>query len=317
VIGGLLLALVSAALINLGFLLQHRGLAGAATAGGVAGGGGGPAGGAGAGAEGGAAGSAARLRRSLKNPTWLTGQALGWLGFALQIAAVAIAPLALVQAFAAGGLALSVPLAAGIFRHPVTRGQTLAVLAIALGLAVLPVGFSTATDRIAPGRLAAALVIGAVLAGVLGSRRGAAVRAAAAGIFYGLADAAIKAVSLDWHAHGVAALASGWSLAAAAGTFAGFLCFQAALEDGAVVPAISLMTAGTALVALACGLGAFGESLGAGMPASLAHGFGIAVVLAGVPALAAAHTSIVRSADRRRKRPPPRARRVPVVQPPR
>ena len=50
-IGGLLLALVSAALINLGFLVQHRGL-GSVTA----------------------AGSALqRLRRSLRNPVWLWG----------------------------------------------------------------------------------------------------------------------------------------------------------------------------------------------------------------------------------------------------
>jgi hypothetical protein len=296
VIAGLLLALVSAALINLGFLLQHRGLDGAPST---------------------AGGAGARLRRSLTNPTWLSGQALGWLGFGLQIAAVAIAPLALVQAFAAGGLALSVPLAAWIFRHPVTRSQTMAVLAIAIGLAVLPIGFSTAADRLSGGQLAAALAIGAVAALALGRRGGTAARAAAAGIFYGLADAAIKAVSLDWHAHGSAALFSGWTAVAAAGTFAGFLCFQSALQDGAAVPAISLMTAGTALVALACGLGAFGESLGAGVPASLAHGLAIAVVLAGVPALAAAHTSIVGAGARRRERRPARARPVPVTQPPR
>lgn len=294
-IGGLLLALVSAALINLGFLLQHRGLSHVHAAGAAGG----------------------RLRRSLSDPTWLSGQAVGWLGFGLQIAAVAIAPLSLVQAFAAGGLALSVPLAAGIFRHPVTRGQTLAVLVIAAGLAVLPIGFSTVSDRLAEGRLIAALAIGAVAAAALARRRAVAARAAAAGILYGLADAAIKAVSLDWHAHGMAALASGWSVAAAAGTFAGFLCFQSALEDGAAVPAISLMTAGTALVALACGLGAFGESLGASVPASLAHGLAIAVVLAGVPALAAAHTSMVQSADHRRQRVPSRTRPVAVIEPPR
>src|SRR5207302_7329159 len=107
------------------------------------------------------------------------------------------------------------------------------------GLAVLPVGFSTAADRISAGRLVVALAIGAIVAGALWRRHSTAARAAAAGIFYGLADAAIKAVSLDWHAQGPAALFSGWAAVAAAGTFAGFLCFQAALEDGAAVPAIS------------------------------------------------------------------------------
>jgi hypothetical protein len=287
VIGGLLLALVSAALINVGFLLQHRGMGDAPASGGVR----------------------SRLRRSLRSPVWLSGQGLGWLGFGLQIVAIAIAPLALVQAFAAGGLALSVPLAAGVFRHRVTRGQGLAVLVMAAGLAALPIGFSTMADRLHAGRLIAMLAVGAVAGAALGRVRAPAARAAAAGIFYGLADACIKAVSLDWPRHGAASLASGWALVAVAGTFAGFLCFQAALETGAPVPGISLMTAGTALVALACGLGAFGESLGAGVAASVLHGLAIAVVLAGVPALAAAHTAIVEAADHRDERssPPPRA----------
>src|SRR6201999_3997375 len=146
VIGGLLLALVSAALINLGFLLQHRALGHAPAAGGAVG----------------------RRRRSLSQRMWLAGQGLGWLGFGLQIAAVAIAPLALVQAFAAGGLALSVPLAAGVFRHRVTRGQGLAVLLMAVGLATLPIGFSTMADRLDPGRLIAVLAVGAVAGAALG-----------------------------------------------------------------------------------------------------------------------------------------------------
>lgn len=294
-IGGLLLALVSAALINLGFLLQHRGLADGT----------------------GAGGALRRLRRSLRNPVWMWGQALGWLGFGLQIVAVVIAPLALVQAFAAGGLALSVPLAAGVFRHRVTRGQMLAVLVIAAGLAALPIGFSTVADRLQPGRLTAALAVGAVAAVALGRLEAPAARAAAAGMFYGLADAAIKAISLDWHQHGAASLVSGWALVAVAGTFAGFLCFQAALETGAAVPGISLMTAGTALAALACGLGAFGESLGAGVGASVMHGLAIVAVLAAVPALAAAHTAIVESADQRDERQSPRPRPLPAIGRPR
>ena len=296
-IGGLLLALVSAALINLGFLLQHRGLGHQLPAG----------------------GALRRLRRSLRNRVWLSGQALGWLGFGLQVVAVAVAPLALVQAFAAGGLALSVPLAAGVFRQRVTGAQVLAVLVIAAGLAALPIGFSAVADRLASrpaGRRSSPWAPSPRAA--LGRVPAPTARAAAAGIFYGLADAAIKAVSLDWHRHGPASLFSGWTVVAVAGTFAGFLCFQAALETGAPVPGISLMTAGTALVALACGLGAFGESLGAGAAAERGRtGWRIAVVLAAVPALAAAHTAIVEAADHRDERPSPRPRPLPAIGRPR
>jgi enterochelin esterase-like enzyme len=285
-VGGLVLALVSAALINLGFLLQHRGLARM---------------------EGADDGWAATARAALRDRAWLAGQMLGWMGFAAQIAAVALAPLALVQAFAAGGLALSVPLAAGIFGQRIDRRQRRAVLVIAAGLTALPIGFSTAEDRLGASTL---VVVSAVLAAVglaCAVRRSAALRAIAAGLFYGVADAAIKAVSLAVHHHGAGALASGWTAVAAAGTFAGFLSFQAALRDGGAVSAISLMNAFAALVALACGLLAFGESLGARAAATVAHVVAIAVVLGAVPVLAAAQAAIVEAGPERDQRPAPPA----------
>jgi drug/metabolite transporter (DMT)-like permease len=292
-VGGLLLALISAALINIGFLLQHRGLS-----------------------RGSAGDAMARLRQAVRDRSWLGGQALGWIGFGAQTVAVVIAPLSLVQAFAAGGLALSVPVAAGIFRHRVGRRQMLAVLAIAAGLAALPLGFSTARDRLGTEPLILAVVV-CGLAGVAIVRvRRRWTAAVAAGVFYGVADAAIKAISLDWQAHGAAALLSGWTAVAAAGTFAGFLAFQSALQ-GSAVAAISLMNALAALVALGCGVLAFAESLGAGAPITVAHALAIAVVLCGVPVLAAAQAEIVESADARQEGPAPLPASVAAVQGPR
>ncbi|HET8976920.1 MAG TPA: hypothetical protein VFN87_02110 [Solirubrobacteraceae bacterium] len=280
-IPGLLLALVSAALINTGFLLQHRGLDHA-----------------------GSGGMLSRLRRALRDPAWLAGQALGWIGFAAQIVAVAIAPLSLVQAFAAGGLALSVPVAAGIFRQPITGTQLLAVLAIAAGLAALPLGFSTARDHLNPDALTLAVAAGAA-AGLIVARPAAEwTRAIAAGVFYGIADAAIKAVSLGWGAHGPAALWSGWTAVAAVATFAGFLAFQSALQGRRPVAAISLMTGMAALAALACGMLAFGESLGIDPMAATTHVAAIAIVLAGIPVLAAAQAAMADPADALQQRPP-------------
>ncbi len=279
-LGGLLLSLVSAMLINIGFLLQHRGLRGLRSRGPGA------------------------IAAALRDRTWLAGQALGWVGFGAQIAAVALAPLALVQAFAAGGLALSIPPAVHFCGQRIDRAQRMAVVLIAVGLAALPIGFSTAEDRLSTSALIA-LVAGLGTLGAVAGRLGwAGSRALAAGLFYGVADAAIKAVSVNWHTGGAGALLSGWTLVAAAGTFAGFLSFQAALTGDGPVAAISAMNALAALVALACGLAAFGESLGGGAGAALGHGLAIAAVLCALPVLAAAQTEIVEPRPQRDERAP-------------
>jgi hypothetical protein len=272
-VGGLILALSSAALINVGFLLQHRGLSRRP------------------------GGLVARLGGAFRSRTWLAGQAIGWTGFVTQIVAVAIAPLALVQAFAAGGLALSVPLAARLFSYRITRRQLRAVLAIAACLAVLPVGFSTGVDRLDTGSLLASVAVAATAAAALAGFRAHGMRAVAAGVFYGLADAAIKAVSIGWHAHGATALWSGWTALAALATFAGFLAFQAALHSDGPISSISLMSAFAALVALVCGLTAFGESLGGSPVAVAAHGLAIAIVLGCVPVLAAAQGEMAQTSE--------------------
>ncbi len=259
---GLMLAVASAALINLGFLLQQRGLT-----------------------DGAGDGLRAWLG-ALRSRTWLAGQAVGWLGFAIQILAVGLAPLSLVQAFAAGGLALSVPLAAGIFGQRVPRLQVTAVTAVAAGLVVLSVGVPRPGGGMSPGAMtcATALALSAAAAITAGAR--APGRALAAGLLYGVADAAIKAVAVRLHTHGASGLLSGWTLLAAAATFGGFLAFQTALRRGNAVSAISLMTVITTLTALVFGLLAFHESLGSSPGPAILHLAGIALVLSCVPALA-------------------------------
>jgi enterochelin esterase-like enzyme len=262
-VGALLLALVSAVMINLGFLLQHRGLVSQ------------PQG-------------RTRLGAALRSRLWLAGQALGWIGFGAQILAVAIAPLSLVQAFAAGGLAISVPLAAGLFGYRISRGQLLAVLLIAASLACLPVGLSTAHGHLSPSALVRLVAVALPVAVVIGLAGPSSLRAIAAGLFYGIADAAIKASSIEWRVHGSGALLSGWTVLAVLATCGGFATFQAALRAGSPVSAISLMNALAALVAVGCGVFAFGESLGRTSTATLVHLLAISIVLGCVPVLAMA-----------------------------
>jgi len=275
---GLMLALVSAALINLGFLLQHRGLS-----------------------AGESDGLADALRRAWHSRTWLAGQLTGWIGFAAQVVAVAIAPLSLVQSFAAGGLALSVPFAAWLFAHRITRTQALAVFVMAIGLAVQPIGFGSGRDHLHTPALA--LITGAAaLLGLALCTGGPAARALAAGIFYGAGDAAIKAISVGFSTHGAAGILSPWTAVAAVATFAGFLAFQAALREGSAITGISLMNALTALVALAGGLAAFDESLGAQPLVALGHVVAIAIVLGCVPVLARAQAEMAQRPEPGRAR---------------
>lgn len=267
---GLLLALLSAAAINLGFLLQHRGLSRLGV----------------------------RDRRALgfprgvlRSPIWLGGQALGWIGFCVQILAVSIAPLSLVQAFAAGGLALSVPLAAVLFSHRISRIQLMSVLLVATALAVLPIGLGGQHGRLDTPWLTICVATEIGLAVVVCLVRRATLLGVAAGLFYGAADGGIKAVSVNWSAHGPAALLSPWAGLAVLGTLAGFLAFQSALDRTAPVGAISLMNALAALAGLLCGVVGFGEALGRDSVLAV-HVGAIVLVLLCLPALAAAQTEM-------------------------
>jgi enterochelin esterase-like enzyme/drug/metabolite transporter (DMT)-like permease len=263
-IGALLLALLSAALINVGFVLQHRGHSRAL------------------------AGGRTGLPAAFREPTWLTGQVVGWIGFAGQIVAVALAPLTLVQAFSAGSLALSVPLAAFIFGHRISRQQLVAIAIIAVSLASLPIGFAGGHGHLHSGVLIAAALMVMLVASLLVPTGGIVTRAIAAGALYGAADASIKAASVAVHVHGASGLVSGWTVLAGLCTVGGFLAFQAALRDGDAVQPLTLMNAFTAVAAVALGMAAFGEALGTTPAAGAAHGLAIALVLACVRPLAGA-----------------------------
>ena len=291
-IGVLLLALASAALINLGFVLQHRGRAQDLSAGRTS------------------------LRHALVNRAWLGGQGLGWIGFGGQIVAVALAPLTLVQAFAAGSLAISVPVAARIMGQRVGRAQLVAVAVVAVSLASLPIGLGHHHGHLQPGALLMAALVAVLVAMALALRGRTLLQAIASGCLYGVADAAIKADALALRIHGPDALLSGWTMLAALATFGGFLAFQAALRGRDAVAPLSLMNAFTAVTAVGLGVGGFGESLGVSTTASVAHLIAIALVLACVRPLTRAQEHLMHTDDTAIPTPAdaaPRAPRAPAA----
>jgi drug/metabolite transporter (DMT)-like permease len=197
---------------------------------------------------------------------WLLGLVLGTAGWAMHVAALSRAPLSLVQAFVAGGLALLAPIASRWFGQRLRRAESIAVGVMSVGLAALALGIKEPHQLASPGA-GVGLFLGAcvVLAAGIAVRRAAVSLAVAGGVLYGAADTAIKALTIVSSRHGIGGvLTSPWLLAAVVCTAAAFFAFQRALQLGRPVTAIALMTAATYAVSIAAGIVLLSEPIGHG-----------------------------------------------------
>jgi hypothetical protein len=266
---GIVLAVAASIALNGSYLLQHAGAIGAAAVNPWR--------------------PLATLRALLRSPLWAAGALVGMTGWALHVGALARAPISIVQAFVAGGIALTVPMAALGCHHRVGPGERRGAALLAAGLVLLAVGLRDpgSAGAFEPGRLAtyvAALALAAAAAAiaVTGPRRAAAL-GAAGGLLYGAADLAIKALTIVHHEHGLArALTSPWAAVALSATCGAFFAFQRGLQTGRPVTVIALMTAATNLVSIAGGFVVFGDPLGDTPALAALHV--VAFVLIGVAA---------------------------------
>lgn len=233
----------------------------------------------------------ATLRGLLLSRLWLAGLAVGLVGWALHVGALAHAPLSLVQAWAAGGLVLAVPAAALTLGQRLGRREQMGIAVIAMGLVGLALGASSTSAAPAVAVLLAGVALAATGAAALtrvrGARRAPAL-GAAAGLLYGAGDAATKALTSALHGAWANALGSPWPLAILALSAGAFLAFQRGLQTSAPVPVIALMTAATNAVAIGLGLVAFAEPLGASTALAALHVAAFAAVGLGAWLLAPA-----------------------------
>jgi len=242
----------------------------------------------------------ATLASLLRAPAWSVGAVLGITGWALHLGAMRDAPLSLVQAFVAGGLALAVPMAAiGLrrrLRPPELRALALMVLAL-LGLAY---GLRSGSARGAFSPLALGLWMGALAAAAAGLAAGAGgVRRPAAlgfagGLLYGAADLALKAVTGLGGMEAV--IGSPWLWAALAATAGAFFCFQRGLQGEAPLVVIALMTAATNAGSIAGAFAVFGDPLGRTPGLALLHGAALVLVVVAAFRLAPAQARLVEGA---------------------
>lgn len=276
---GLALAVAASLALNTGFLLQHGGASEAPPVD--------------------ARRPIATLAGLLRQRVWLLGLVLGTAGWAMHVAALSRAPLSLVQAFVAGGLALLAPIATRWFGQTLTRAESVAVAVMAVGLAALALGVHEPRNGDAlPGAALGLFLAGSGgVAAIVATRRAAVPLAVAGGLLYGAADTAIKALTLVDSRHGLGAAAvSPWLPVAVVFTAAAFFAFQRALQLGPPVTAIALMTAATFVVSIAAGLVVLSEAVGHGAIGML-HLAAFAAVIGATCVLAPAQARLADQRD--------------------
>ena len=228
----------------------------------------------------------------LRSRWWALGAALGMTGWAVHVAALAHAPLSLVQAFVAGGLALMAPVAARALGAPLTSAERVGVAVAVVSLVLLCVGLGNpgVHGSVDDAAMAAFLVAAGIAAGALANARREwrpHALGLAGGVLYGAADVAIKALTGEAHTGGaVAVLTSPWLPAAAVATMGAFFAFQRGLQSGRAVPVISLMTAATTAVSVLGGFVVFGDPLGRSPLLVAVHLLAFALVAVAATALA-------------------------------
>jgi hypothetical protein len=207
------------------------------------------------------------IRLLVGSGRWLLGFGVEAIGWVLYVVALALAPLSLVQATAAGGIGILAVMAARFTHVPLTRIETIGVCVSVAGLALLGVSLIGGHEEGAvPGWVPVALwlVVSAGAAAlsvqVLGRWIGAAPAfGIAAGILFAAGDVSTKMAvggGPAWHAVFFVALICFYSL--------GTVVLQAGFQRGSALTTAGLATLLTNALPIAAGMTIFGEPLPSG-----------------------------------------------------
>jgi drug/metabolite transporter (DMT)-like permease len=249
---GILLALLCAFATNLGFLWKHRGACEAPTV------------------------DIKHPLRSAKGLFCSKWFAIGWatavFAWVFHVAAMAMAPLSVVQPVIAGGLVFLAIIAERFFGLGLGRRQWIGVACTAIGLALLAItlplgggahsGYSVAAMISFESTL---LVVGTLLVmchklGMPHEHHGVAL-GVAAGILFGVSDVAIKALTHTVGTSGAIGLVSPWMVATILSSVLAFYASAGGLQKGEAVPVITLTSAAANVTAISGGILVFGDPL--------------------------------------------------------
>lgn len=250
---GILLALACAFVANLGFFYKYRG-----------------------------ANSVAKVQvrhplrsaRQLYSSKWFAlGMLVATASWGLHVAALALAPMSVVQVSLAAGVVLIAIMADRMFGFQVGPRQWLGLCLTAAGLVTLAITSPTMHGAHSHFSSAAMISFEAGLFGlggllIMGPRAGAPTEhhgimlGAAAGILFGVSDVSIKALTGIAGAHGaLALLLSPWFGVALAASVLAFYSSARGLQDGEAVPVIAVTGTAANIAGIAGGILVFGDPL--------------------------------------------------------
>jgi multidrug transporter EmrE-like cation transporter len=246
---GVVMALITALMSILGFLLKHRGSVAAPDV---------------------------EWRHPLRStidlfrsPIYAIGCVVATTSWGFHVAALALAPISVVQAVIAGGLVLLTIVADRVFGHEVSRREWFGVALVAIGLAFLAATLEGTADEAhsgyATGTLAGyiglATVAGMALVPLARLRaHDGIVLAVSAGLLWGGSDVAIKALSDHTH-DGLAVLVHPLAFVILILSLVGLLVSARSLQLGPAVPVIAVTSATANVFTIASGPIVFGEPM--------------------------------------------------------
>jgi hypothetical protein len=266
---GIGLALACAAAANVGMLCKHRGASEAPEI---------------------------NLRSPLRSAValfeskwWTIGFAVAAVAWVLHVAAIALAPLSLVQGVIAGGLVLIAYPATRYFGHTLTRREWIGLGLAAAGLAFLAItvphaqadhGYSMATlisfESVFVGAGCALFASGAMRRGSLCH---GVVLGLSSGLLIGVSNVAIKTLTEGMSA-GMAGLLSPWAIVAVVCGLGAFFALARGMQLGEAIPVIATASVASNCAAILGGVIVFGDPIGSGLVEGLARAVAFAAVIA-------------------------------------
>ena len=250
---GILLSLACAFVANLGFFYKYRGANSVASV---------------------DVRHPLRSIRTLFSSRWFAiGMIVATASWGLHVAALALAPMSVVQVALAAGVVLIAVMADRMFGFEVGRRQWLGLWLMAAGLVMLGLTFpamhgahSQFSDPAMISFEAGLFGLGGLL--IMGPRMGGPVEhhgmmlGAASGILFGVSDTSIKALTGIIGVHGpLAVLLSPWLAVAVLASIVAFYASAKGLQEGEAVPVIAVTGTAANIAGIAGGILVFGDPM--------------------------------------------------------